>query len=81
MHNLVRCYSVGQPTDDVHQYTDTSAVSKPGQALPDGSDRVSAALDSCSLLWKIGLIQPGKIDRDAVSYPGDRPYRTSSPAS
>lgn len=73
VHNEVRCYSVGRLADDVHQYTDTTVASAPGQAQPDNAGRVGAALDSCSALWRIGLIQPGKIVTDAATMPSDQP--------
>jgi hypothetical protein len=70
--DMVRCYSVGHLTGDTHQYTDTAMATATGQAAaPDASATVGAAVDSCSALWRIGLIQPGKVAPDVASNPGD----------
>lgn len=59
--NLVRCYSVGQLTTNVAQYTDTSMASSPGHPATDESASARAAIGACAGLWQTGFIRPGTV--------------------
>lgn len=61
IRNEVRCYSVGQLSNDTRQYTDTAMASSPGHPATDGSASAAAAIGACSGLWQSGFIRPGII--------------------
>jgi hypothetical protein len=70
---VVRCYTVASLTEDASQFTDTATASVPGQTAPDISATVAAAVDACAALWRIGLLQNGRMVPEALASPGTYP--------
>jgi hypothetical protein len=64
---MVRCYSLDRTSVDSHQYTDTSMAAAAGTSATDPSGTVTAAIEACSALWQIGLVQPGAIVPEAAA--------------